>query len=164
MMFFVSGSRNDQCASCRCTICRVRLGMAFDQITRMDVEHGCKLSGEGGRDAFSVGMRNMENDACAVWWNMEKDACGGRRIGSRPGQVDTFACKLFGGRARDVCWVTRNMEKDACVGRQSGSSSGQIDTPLDASFLGSGQGYVSAGMRDTESDASAGRQSGTMPS
>ncbi len=113
---------------------------------------------------FSVGMRNMGNDACVACSSVEKDACGGRRIGSRPGQVGTFGCKLFGGRARDVCWVTRNVEKDACVGRQSGSSPGQIDTPLDASFLGSGQGYVSAGMRDTESDASAGRQSGTMPS
>ena len=137
--------------------------MASDQITRMDVEHGCKLSGEGGRDAFSVGMRNMENDACVVRWNMEKDACGGRRIGSRPGQVDTFGCKLFGGRARDVCWVTRNMEKYACVGRQSGSSPGQIDTLLDASFLGIGQGYVSVGMRNTESDASVGHQSGSRP-
>ena len=86
-----SGSRNDLCASCRYTICRVRLGMVSDQITRMDVEHGCKLSGEGGGDAFSVGMRNMENYACVV-----------RRSGSRPGQVDTFGCKLCGGGAKDV--------------------------------------------------------------
>ncbi len=194
-MFFVSGSRNDQCASCRCTICRVRLGMASDQITRLDVEHGCKLSGEGGICfRLACGTWKMMRVLLAGAWKRMRvvvaelgadlvrlttlDAsCLGEGLGMCVGSRGTWkkmrvlVAKVGAVLVRSThLWVQAFWEADKDMFRQACGTRKvmqvrvtkvglcQVET-IGCKF----SGRFSVGMRNTESDASVGHQSGNRP-
>ena len=96
------------------------VGAGLARLTHLDASFEGK-----GQGRVSVGM-----------WNMDKDACVGRRIGSRPGQVDTFGCKLFGEGERDVfrhAIVTWKIMRVLIA--EVGADLARL-TPLDASFEG----------------------------